>query len=107
MLGRVREPLRRRRRRAAVGCVVLFLGASLAAAHSSVADHHMSEAAGMCLAVLAAGTVAVAAGPGLGRLLPERPRPVRSVGPPLPLVASPAGPSRARGDPSLLQVFRR
>jgi hypothetical protein len=107
MLASFRRLLTRRRRRAAIMCAVLVLGATVAAAHTSVADEHMGQAVTMCLAVIAAGGAGVAVLPGLGRLLPRPPRPVSTSRLALPDLPSPAGVHRARGDPSVLQVFRR
>jgi hypothetical protein len=107
MLGRLRGLLRQRRRRAAILCAVGLLGATVAAAHTSVADDHMGQAATMCLAVMAAGGAAVATLPALGRL---RPRPSTLVGATCVAMSdlpTPAGVYRARGDPAVLQVFRR
>jgi peptidoglycan/LPS O-acetylase OafA/YrhL len=89
MLGRTRGLLRRRRRRAAILCAVVLLGLSVAAAHTSVADDHVGQAATMCLAVMAAGGAAVAALPPLGRVVP---RPHTLVG--APGLACPTSPLR-------------
>jgi peptidoglycan/LPS O-acetylase OafA/YrhL len=107
MLGGVRGLLRRRRRRAAILCAVVLLGATVTAVHTSVADDHMGHATTMCLAVMAAGGAAVAVLPGLGRLLLRPPTLVSATGLALPDLPSPARRYRARGDPSVLQVFRR
>jgi hypothetical protein len=96
----------RRRGRFAVVCAIALLGVTVTTAHSSVAADHMGEAAVMCLAVLAGGA-AVAALPALALRAPlgrarldlGGPRPA----PRLQLVV----PHAARGDPALLQVFRR
>lgn len=106
MLGSVRGLLRRRRRRAAILCAVVLLGATVAAAHTSVADDHMGEAATMCLAIMAAGGAAVAVLPALGRLLPRPATRFGETGVAMWDIAAPAGGHRARGDPSVLQVFR-
>lgn len=98
--------LRRRGRRFVVVCAVVLAGVLVTAAHSSAADDHMGEAVAMCIAVLATGAAAAAL-PSLGRWLPRAPRPVDAVCPALPLVAIDAAPPPARGDPAVLQVFRR
>jgi hypothetical protein len=107
MLGRTRGLLRQRRRRAAILCAVVLLGATVAAAHTSVADDHVGQAATMCLAVMAAGGAAVAALPVLGRLLPRPHALVGTTRLARSDLPAPAGVHRARGDPSVLQIFRR
>jgi peptidoglycan/LPS O-acetylase OafA/YrhL len=107
MLGRIRAVLRRRRWRATVLCAVVLLGAVVTTAHTSGGHHHMGQAAAMCLAVLAAGAAAAAAVPALGRLVPQAPRPVDARCPHGPILVAVRPPWRPRGDPALLQVFRR
>jgi hypothetical protein len=72
-----------------------------------MARDHMGEAAAICLAIGAAA-VALASVPTLGRHITRPPRP-RHQPPPVQvrtmLVAAPH--QRARGHPSLLQIFRR
>ena len=97
----------RRRRRAAVLCAVVLLGATVTAAHTSVAHDHMGQAATMCLAVMAAGGATVAALPAPGRLLPRPSTLVGATGVAVSDLPAPAGVHRARGDPSVLQIFRR
>jgi hypothetical protein len=99
--------LRRRRRRAAIGCAVIVLGATVTVAHSNVADrHHMGEVAVMCLAVLIAGAVVAAARPSPGHLIPPPARPTDDPFPTQPEAGVRATPASARGDPPLIQVFR-
>jgi hypothetical protein len=107
MLCSVRGLLRQRRRRAAILFAVLLVGVAVAAAHTSVADDHMGEAATVCLAVMAAGGAVVAALPTFGRLLPRPLVSVGEIGLTTSVVLSQTGLYRARGDPSVLQVFRR
>jgi hypothetical protein len=107
MLGGARGLLRRRRRRAAILCAVVLLGAMVAAAHTSVADDHMGQAATMCLAVVAAGGAAAAALPALGRALARPATVIGATWPEASDLPAPAQVCRARGDPSVLQVFRR
>lgn len=102
MLGRLRARIRRAR--LAVVCAVVFLGAIVAAADTNVAEHHMGDTAAMCMDLVVTGAT-VAALAALDRLVPQpplrlhAPRPASSV--------SHAVPHRPRGDPALIQVFRR
>jgi hypothetical protein len=107
MLVRIRAALRRPRRRAAVVCAVVFLGAAIATAHTDVGGHHMGDTAAMCWAALVAGAMAVGGRPTLGRVVPGAPRPAGIELPTEPARALRCTPSRARGDPAVLQVFRR
>jgi peptidoglycan/LPS O-acetylase OafA/YrhL len=106
MLERVRARIRRRRVRLAVVCAVVLLGATVATAHTNVAVDHMGQAAAMCLAIVVGGTT-VAALAAFAR--PDtRPRaPVRLGDPSAGSLATHALAHRPRGDPALLQVFRR
>jgi peptidoglycan/LPS O-acetylase OafA/YrhL len=106
MLGRTRARLRRRRGRLAIVCAVALLGASVATAHTSVATEHMGEAAAMCLAILAGGA-AVAALRALALQAPLRRAPLALGGPGTLPRLEPIVPYAARGDPAVLQVFRR
>jgi hypothetical protein len=106
MLGPTRARLRRRRGRLAVVCAVALLGASVATAHTSVGVDHMGEAAAMCLAILVGGAT-VAALPAAALPGPLRRRPHELAGPSAPPELRPFIPHSARGDPALLQVFRR
>jgi hypothetical protein len=74
-------------------------------AHSSAADHHMGEAAAMCLAIVVGGA-AVATLPGL-RERPQVRRPLLQLASPTPPQLALSAQHLARGDPALLQVFRR
>ena len=105
MLEGKRARLRRRRGRLAIVCAIALLGASVAAAHSSLAADHMGGAAAMCLAV-AVGGAAIAALPGLAGPVPRRRAPLWIGGPGAPPFTDVVR-HLARGDPSLLQVFRR
>jgi hypothetical protein len=78
----------------------------VAVAHTSIADDHMGEAATVCLAVLAGGA-ALAALPALSGPVPRPRAPLRLGGPSQSLRVLCAVPYRPRGDPALLQVFRR
>ena len=87
---------------------MVLLGMSLWAAHSAPGEHHMGKAAAVCLAVAAVATAAVATLPALGRMVATPARSRRNV----QHAASRFMPSvpvegRARGHPSVLQVFRR
>ncbi len=86
---------------------VASLGLMVGLAHSGVGTDHMGEAAAMCLAIAAGTAVAVAAAPQLGRLVAAPLRPVNwSALAPDRDYGRPAD-GRARGHPSVLQVFRR
>jgi hypothetical protein len=102
----LRARLRRRRGRLAVIGAIAVLGATVAMAHSSVADSHMGEAAAMCLAILAGG-VAVAALPRLRDQPPFRRADLEPVRPATPVALCLSAPPLPRGDPAVLQVFRR
>lgn len=78
----------------------------VAVTHTSIADDHMGEAAAVCLAVLAGGA-ALAALPALSGPVPRPRAPLRLDGPTTSLYVPRAVPHRPRGDPALLQVFRR
>jgi hypothetical protein len=106
MLESVRARFRRRRGRLAVGCAVVLLGGTVAVAHTSVAADHMGEAAAMCLAIMVGGA-AVAALPALAGPVPRRRAPLRIGGPGTPSRLTHTVPHLPRGDPALLQVFRR
>jgi hypothetical protein len=105
MLERVRARFRRRRGRLAVVCAVVFLGATVATAHTSVAEHHMGETAAMCLAIVVGGAT-VAALPAFARPAPH-PRPPLRLGAMRPASHVTHAVPHPRGDPALLQVFRR
>lgn len=107
MLGGVRGLLRQRRRRAAILSAVVLLGVAVAAAHTSVADHHMGEAATVCVAMVAAGGAVVAALPMLSRWPHEPPPLIGAIGVATSHVLVRPALYHARGDPSVLQVFRR
>ena len=107
MLGGVRGLLRQRRRRAAILCAVVLLGVAAAAAHTNVADHHIGEAGTVCVAVLAACGSVVAALPMLGHWSHEPPPLVGAIGVATSNVLGRTALYHARGDPSVLQVFRR
>jgi peptidoglycan/LPS O-acetylase OafA/YrhL len=98
---------RRRRWRATLLCAVVLLGAVVTTAHTSGGHAHMGQTAAMCLAVLAAGAAVAATVPTLGRFVPQAPRAVDARRPNVPVPIAVRPPWRARGDPSLLQVFRR
>jgi hypothetical protein len=106
MLGAMRARIRRRRGRLAIVGVVFLLAAAVGTAHTSVAADHMGEAAAMCLAILAGGA-AVAALPARAGPLPRRRAPLTLGRPRTPPLLEHAVPYLARGDPALLQVFRR
>jgi hypothetical protein len=106
MLGRTRARLRRRRGRVAVVLAIALLGVTVASAHTSIRVDHMSEAAAVCLAVLVGGT-SVAAVHGLGGSAPRIRGPRESAHPSAPPRLQHFVPPTARGDPALLQVFRR
>ena len=107
MLGSVRGLLRRRKRRAAILFAVVLLGTTVAAAHTGVADDHMGEAAGVCLAVMATGGAVVASLPALGGLLPRPATHIGAMGIPTSDLPAPTGLNHARGNPSVPQLFRR
>lgn len=88
-----------------IGAVAL-LGVSVATAHSGVGVDHVGEAAAMCLAIIAGGA-AVAALPALALPAPLRRAPLELGQPSAPLRLRHVVPHAARGDPALLQVFRR
>jgi hypothetical protein len=106
MLDVLRAGLRRRRGRLAVTGAVALLGATVAMAHTGVGDDHMGEAAAMCLAVVVAGA-AVAALPKLRDRAPVQRAAVRLPRPSGPLHLRFSTPHLPRGDPAVLQVFRR
>jgi peptidoglycan/LPS O-acetylase OafA/YrhL len=106
MLARVRRRFRQRRGWPILACAVVLLGATVAMAHTSMADDHMGEAAAVCVAVLAGGA-ALAALPALADPVPRQRAPLRLAGPNTSPAVVCAVPHRPRGDPSLLQVFRR
>jgi NhaP-type Na+/H+ or K+/H+ antiporter len=104
----IRRHLRDHRRRLLALAVVVLLGVALWSAHATPAEHHMGKAMAVCLAVAVVATASVAALPVLGRLVPGIPRPRRSGLPRLARGwAPPPFTGRARGDPAVLQVFRR
>jgi hypothetical protein len=103
----IRRHLRTRRRRLLAVAVVALLGAAVWSAHAAPGDHHMGEAAAICLAVAAVAAAGIAAAPRLGRLLPGRPRPPASRAVTRSVLAVPPVVGRARGHPAVLQVFRR
>jgi peptidoglycan/LPS O-acetylase OafA/YrhL len=106
MLPRMRARLRRRRGWSILACAVVLLGATVAMAHATPADDHMGEAAAVCLAVLAGGA-ALAALPALSGPVPRQRAQLQLPGPNTSPAVVCAVPHRPRGDPSLLQVFRR
>ena len=103
----LRRKLRRRQARVVAAALIAAIALSVGLAHSAMGSDHMGDVVVMCLAIGAA-TATLAAIPRLGRRLPPRPRPrkrtesllIRAVPAPIPL-------GRARGHPSVLQVFRR
>ncbi len=99
--------LRRRDVRLLAIATVASLGLMVGLAHSSVGSDHMGEAAAMCLAVAAGAAIAVAAAPRLGRLVAPPLRPVNWSAPSPDRDYGLAGDGRARGHPTVLQVFRR
>lgn len=106
MLARVRRRFRQRRGWPILACGVVLLGVTVAVAHSSVADDHMGEAAAMCVAIVAGGA-ALAALPALSGPVPRQRAPLRLGGTSASPHAMCAVAHRPRGDPALLQVFRR
>lgn len=90
----------------AVVCTVALLGVSVASAHTSVGVDHMGEVTAVCMAILVGGA-AVAGLPDLGLRAPLRRSPL-GLGalPTLPRL-QPVVRHAARGDPAVLQVFRR
>lgn len=103
----LRRPLRRQDVRVLAAILIAALALSVGLAHSGMARDHMGEAVAICLAV-GATAVAVASVPHLGRHITHPPRP-RHQSPPVHVRTVPvAAPyQRARGHPSLLQIFRR
>ena len=89
-----------------VVCAVALLGVSVTTAHTSVGVDHMGEAAAMCLAIVATGA-AVAALPALALPAPLRRAPLGLGRPCTPTRLTHFVAHAARGDPALLQVFRR
>jgi hypothetical protein len=87
-------------------CAVALLSATIATAHSGVADQHMGEAAAMCLAVVVGGAV-VAALPSLGARHSFRRAALELGAPNAPFRLTSPPRHHARGDPAVLQVFRR
>ena len=106
MLEGVRAWLRRRRGRFAIACAVALLATSVATAHSSIGTGHMGETAAVCLAIVVGGAT-VAALPALAGPVARQRAPLRLADPSAPLPVMHAVPQLARGDPTLLQVFRR
>lgn len=103
----LRRKLRHRHGRAVAVALITALALSVGMAHSAMGSHHMGEAVVICLAIGVA-TVAVAASPRLGRPVPAPVRPRQRIEPSVRPAASVAVPQgRARGHPSILQVFRR
>jgi hypothetical protein len=106
MLDVLRARLRRRRGRLAVMGAIAVLGATVAISHSSVADSHMGEAAAICLAIVVGGA-AVAALPRLSDRAPFGRSEVQPGRPRTPFALGLSAPPLPRGDPAVLQVFRR
>jgi hypothetical protein len=90
---------------AVIGTIAV-LGATVAMAHTSVADVHMGEAAVMCLAIVAGGA-AVAALPTMSDQAPLRRGELRLEARVAGVPLKRSAPHRPRGDPAVLQVFRR
>jgi uncharacterized membrane protein len=94
--------LHRQRHRLAVVALVLFVAATVVAAHSVLTEDHMGHGEAMCLAVLGAGAGAIAIATALGPSIAARP-PGRALVPAAP------DPRRvvpcARAGPPHLQVF--
>jgi hypothetical protein len=88
---------------AAIAAISLMIGL----AHSGLGDGHMGEAAAMCVAAAAVTATGLAAAPRLGRILLQPPRPGSWGLPARAREYNFAGDARARGHPSVLQVFRR
>ena len=102
----VNRALQRRKLRAAVLAAVAALTVLVGSAHSGAGMDHMVTPAAMCLAIAAVAAAGAAAGPRLGRLLADVPRP-RDRRPLTMLAEARLGPqARARGHPAELQVFR-
>ena len=103
----LRRKLRHRRARVIAAALIAAIALSVGVAHSAMGSDHMGDAVAMCLAIGAA-TVALAGVPRLGRRLPPRTCACKRAEP-LHMRAVPASIllGRARGHPSLLQVFRR
>jgi hypothetical protein len=106
MLGTTRARLRGRRGRLAIVCAVALLAAAVGTAHTSVGSDHMSEAAAMCLAVLVGGA-AVASLPAAAAAPPRLRAPLELRDSGIATRVAHAVPHLPRGDPALLQVFRR
>ena len=103
----LRRKLRRPQARVVAAALIAAIALSIGVAHSAMGTDHMGDAVVMCLAIGAA-TVALASAPRLGRRLAPRPRPCRRTESlHLGAVPEPIRGGRARGHPSLLQIFRR
>lgn len=103
----LRRKLRRRNARILAVALIAALAFSIGMTHSAMGREHMGKAVVICLAIGVAA-VAVAATPHLGRRIPPPARPSRRIELPTRLAAPVAvPPGRARGHPSVLQVFKR
>jgi hypothetical protein len=103
----LRRKLRRRQARVVTAALIAAIALSVGMAHSAMGSVHIGDAVVMCLAI-AVATAALAAAPRLSRRLPPQPRPRKRTEPLLiRAVPAPIQLGRGRGDPSLLQVFRR
>lgn len=103
----VTRALKRPRLRAPALAAVITLALLMGLAHSGVEADHMGKAAAICMAIAASAAIAVTARPRLGRLLPSAPRPTDWGGPQEGALCPALPYGRARGDPAVLQVFRR
>jgi hypothetical protein len=103
----LRRKLRRPQARVVAAVLIAAIALSIGMAHSAVGTDHMGDAVVMCLAIGAA-TAALASAPRLGRRLAPRTRPRKRTEPlHIRAVPEPILLGRARGHPSLLQVFMR
>jgi hypothetical protein len=96
---------RRQRRRAALLVVMLSLAGAVVVAHGALGDGHMGDGTMMCLAMMAAGGLALLV---LTRDRAELQRALRTRVAPAcapSSVAAPRPAPRRRGGPALLQVF--
>ena len=110
MLISIRSAARRRRARLAATAAVLVLAGGVAAAHGAMGEHHMGEAAAMCLAIAEVAAFGAGALLAVTALSALRRAPLTSAMAVLePLTVEPTRllTPPARAGPAVLQVVRR